>query len=62
MADCLNNQLLTYCFSLFRLSGMPSTLKHLQEEVGLAGENWETLGSGWQALGYLWLCTETALA
>jgi hypothetical protein len=62
MADCLNNQLLTYCFSLPGLSGMPSTLQHLREEVGLAGESWETLGGDWQTLGNLWLRTETALA
>ena len=62
MADCLNNQLLTYCFSLPGLSGMPSTLQHLWEEVRLAGGSWETLGGDWQTLGNLWLHTETVLA
>jgi hypothetical protein len=43
------------------LAGVPTTLQHLREEVGLAGEPWETMGVEWQALGSLWLRTDTAL-
>ncbi|KIM79995.1 hypothetical protein PILCRDRAFT_9885 [Piloderma croceum F 1598] len=43
------------------LTGVPTTLQHLCEEVGLAGKPWETMGVEWQALGSLWLRTDTAL-
>jgi len=43
------------------LASVPTTLQHLCEEVGLAGEPWETMGVEWQALGSLWLHTDTAL-
>jgi hypothetical protein len=43
------------------LSGVPTTLQHMREEVGLAGEPWETLGTEWQSLASLWLRTDSAL-
>jgi hypothetical protein len=52
---------MTYLSSQHGLSGLPTTLQHLREEVGLAGEPWETLGAEWQSLGSLWLRTDTAL-
>jgi len=53
--------LLTYLPSPPGLAGVPTTLQHLREEVGLAGEPWETMGAEWQALASLWLRTDTAL-
>jgi hypothetical protein len=43
------------------LAGMPSSLQHLRDEVGLAGEPWQSLGAKWQALAAKWLRTKTAL-
>jgi len=44
------------------LGGVPASLLHLREEVGLSGNAWESLGADWQALGALWLRAETAIA
>jgi hypothetical protein len=52
---------MTYLPSQHGLSGVPTTLQHLREEVRLVGEPWETLGAEWQSLGSLWLRTDTAL-
>ena len=50
------------CLSQPGLGGVPAALHHLREEVGLAGEGWESLGAEWQDLAALWLRTETALS
>jgi len=37
-------------------------LLHLCEEVGLAGDAWESLGTAWHALATLWLQAEAVLS
>ena len=44
------------------MAGIPSSLQHLRDEVGLSGEPWDSLGASWQALAAKWLRAEAALA
>ena len=53
---------LTTQSSLSGLGGVPASLQHLREEVGLSGAAWESFGIAWQALGVLWVQAETALS
>jgi hypothetical protein len=48
--------------SLHGLNGVPASLQHLREEVGLAGAAWESFGAEWNALAALWLRTENVLS
>lgn len=40
---------------------MPTNLQYLRDEVGLAGNSWESLGLEWCSLVTLWLWTKTFL-
>lgn len=40
---------------------MPTNLQYLRDEVGLAGDSWESLGLEWHNLAMLWLWTKTFL-
>ncbi|KIM87690.1 hypothetical protein PILCRDRAFT_4104 [Piloderma croceum F 1598] len=44
------------------LSGVPPSLQHFRQEVGLSGPAWESMGVQWKALAALWLRTEILLA
>lgn len=57
----LSCPMLTYIPSMAGLSGVPTDLFPLREEVGLAGEQWEALGPKWHSLASTWLRAETAL-
>ena len=43
------------------LSGVPTHLQYLRQEVGLSGEPWDNLGKEWCSLASLWLRAETLL-
>ncbi|KIM77613.1 hypothetical protein PILCRDRAFT_11868 [Piloderma croceum F 1598] len=43
------------------LSGVPPSLQHFRQEVGLSGPAWESMGVQWKALTALWLRTEILL-